>query len=257
VRVLVGIPSAGSPATPFAESLAALAFPKELTAIDRYVATGNFVPAQRELIVERAIATNADVLLMCDDDMILPNDAFTSLLSVLSANARCALAGALYYSRDGFRPMVVSDWDPLDTTTAIIPAFERAPVEVGGVGFGCVAIRIDAVRELEPPYFASHVYLEPRLGKARVCDEDYLFCHRLRGRSWSVVLHAGVRAGHYDRATNTTHPLEWEPLERTRVPRIAAIQDGVVQLIPAAENAVPSRGEYHQRVSLEYITPKE
>jgi len=254
LKILLGIPSGGSPALPFIESLAAVEFPAAMTAFDRCVVTGNFVPAQRELIVARALAGNADVLVMCDDDMVLPPDAITALVDVLLANPRCALAGALYYSRDGSRPMVVSQWDPHDTTTAIIPAFDRAPVDVGGVGFGCVAVRMDAVREFEPLYFSAHVFIEPGAGVVRVCDEDYLFCHRLGSRGWSVTLHPGVRAGHFDRATKVTHPTTWEPPELTREPRMAAMRDGELRLIPVQE--APSRGEFHQRADVEYLSPK-
>jgi hypothetical protein len=254
MKLLLGIPSAGSPAQPFLDSLASLTFPADM-AFDRHVVTGNFVPAQRELIVARALETGVDVLVMCDDDMVLPRDALTSLIGVLNAQPRCALAGALYYSRDGFRPMIVGDWDPHDTTTAIVPAFGTSPIDVDGVGFGCVAIRMDAVRELEPLYFSAHVFLEAGAGRVRVCNEDYLFCHRLRESDWRVMLHPGVRAGHYDRATNVTQPLEWESLDTTKIARMAAIQDGALRLVPVAPDS-PSRGEAHRRADIEYLSPK-
>ena len=253
MNVLIGIPSGGSPTPPFLASLAALTLPPGAT-FDRCIVTGNFVPAQRELIVTRALERKADVLVMCDDDMILPPDAIVALTDLLAANPRCALAGALYYSRDGFRPMVVSAWNPHDTTTAVIPPFDRTPIEVDGVGFGCVVVRMDAVRELEPLYFSAHVFLEPGAGNVRVCNEDYLFCHRLRSRGWGVMLHPSVRAGHYDRATQTTQPLEWESSQRSLQTRMAAIVDGKLQLVPAGD--APSRGERHQRADIEYLSPE-
>jgi hypothetical protein len=252
--MLIGVPSAGSPAPPFIESLAGIALPPSVTAVDRAVITGNFVPAQRELIVARALAAGADLLVMCDDDMVLPADSITSLADVLASDPRCALAGALYYSRDGFRPMIVSEWNPQDTTTAVIPPFDRTPISVDGVGFGCVVIRMAAVRELEPLYFSAHVFVQPGAGNVRVCNEDYLFCHRLRARGWNVTLHPGVRAGHYDRATKTIQPTQWESSEATLQKRMAAIQDGELRLVPAHD--APSRGEHHQRADIEYLSPK-
>lgn len=252
--MLIGVPSAGSPAPPFIESLAAIQLPANVTAVDQAVITGNFVPAQRELIVARSLAASVDYVLMCDDDMVVPPGAVTALLDVLVANPRCAVAGALYYSRDGFRPMIVSEWDPQDTTAAVIPPFDRTPIVVDGVGFGCVVVRMNAVRELEPLYFSAHVFVEPGAGKVRVCNEDYLFCHRVRSRGWDVVLHPGVRAGHYDRTTNTIQPERWEPPEVTLQARMAAIRDGELRLIPVER--VPSRGEYHQRADVEYLSPK-
>ena len=150
MKLLLGIPSAGSPVAPFLESVAQLRLPPSVTVLERVLMTGNFVPAQRDLIVERALERNADVLIMCDDDMVLSPNALVDLCALLEADARNALAGALYYSRDSFRPMVVDRWDENDTRTAVIPAFDREPVPVDGVGFGCVALRVSALRELMP-----------------------------------------------------------------------------------------------------------
>lgn len=253
MKILLGIPTGGTPATPFLQSLEHLVLPEATTAFERYVVTGNFVPAQRELIVAKAIAVGADILVMVDDDMVLPADALQRLAATLESQPRCGLVGALYYSRDGFRPMAVDNWDPDDTTTATIPAFTDVPVPVAGIGFGCVAIRMEALAEFEPLYFAAHVFVEPRTARVRVCDEDYLFCHRLRSRNWNVILDAGVRCGHYDRASNIIHPLIWEPSDITNARRIAVLQNGSPQLVPAQE--APSRGEYHLHVDLDYVTP--
>ncbi len=254
MRILLGIPSYGSPAPPFLESIAALALPAGTVAFESFTVTGNFVPAQRELIVERALADRADFLVMCDDDMVLPREALVALLEVMHARARCALAGALYYSRDGFRPMAVDDWDPSDTTTATVPAFGTQPVPVAGVGFGCVVLRMDAVRELAPLYFAAHVYVEPSAARVRVCDEDYLFGHRLRKNGWEVVLHAGLRCGHYDRERGRTMPDAWEPPEVTGRKRMAVMVNGKPELVPLSD--LPPRGEYHRAASVEYVSPK-
>jgi GT2 family glycosyltransferase len=214
---------------------------------------GNFVPAQRELLVERALATNADVLVMCDDDMVLAPDAVTRLYARLVERPRCALAGALYYSRDGFRPMVVDEWEPSDTTSAVIPAFDdRTPVSVGGVGFGCVVVRVDAIRELAPPYFPAHVFMQRAAGTVRVCDEDYLFCHRLRSKGWDVVLDPGVRCGHFDRSTSRTMPLAWETPATTNRARMAVVVDGAPQLI-AADRSLGRAPEHQVRAAIDYL----
>jgi hypothetical protein len=252
--MLIGIPSYGSPAEPFLASLAALTLPPGVGAIDHFVVTGNFVPAQRELIVGRALAAGVDVLLMCDDDMVLPGDAAVHLVEVLAARPRCALAGSLYYSRDGYKPMVVEDWDPRDTTTATIPAFDREPVAVAGIGFGCVALRMAAVQELEPPYFGAHVFVEQAAARVRVCNEDYLFCHRLRERGWDVVLHAGVRSGHYDRGRGVVVSGEQEPDAITSVRRVAIERNGQFALVPLDGEIHETAGEFHQPLSIEYVS---
>jgi GT2 family glycosyltransferase len=252
LKLFLGIPSAGAPAAPFLQSLATLELPFGTQSFDRVVVTGNYIPAERDLIVERALERGADVLVMCDDDIVLPRDALVRLWATLTANPGAALAGALYYSRDGFRPMVVDRWNERDTRTAVIPAFDRDPVPVDGVGFGCVAMRVSVLHELQPPYFAAHVFVERAAGRVRVCDEDYLFCARLRRAGFGVLLDPGVRCGHYDRLNSTTVPAAWEPPEVTRRVRIAALVNGQPMLIEASEGQarVP---ESHVRADVEYI----
>ena len=252
LKLFLGIPSAGTPAAPFVESLAKLVLPPALEHFARGTVTGNFIPAERDLLVERALDAGADILVMCDDDMVLPSDAITRLCATLESNERAAVAGALYYSRDGFRPMAVTGWDEHDTRTGLVPAFDREPVAVDGVGFGCVAIRTSAVREMMPPYFASHVFIERGAGRVRICDEDYLFCARVRRAGWLVLLDPGVRCGHYNRATDTVMPTVWEPPEVTSRERMAVLVDGRPALVDAAESqgSVP---ETHVHADVAYI----
>jgi hypothetical protein len=252
VKLLLGIPSAGAPAAPFLESLGKIALPADATSVERAVITGNFVPAQRDLLVERALERGVDVLVMCDDDMVLPADAIVRLCATLARYEDAALAGALYYSRDGFRPMTVDRWNPEDTRTAVIPAFDRDPVAVDGVGFGCVAVKASALQALAPPYFSAHVFIERTAGRVRVCDEDYLFCARLRAAGWRVLLDPAVRCGHYDRGSQTTAPRAWEPAAVTSRERMAAIVDGRPQLVHPVTDA-PGTPETHVTTEIDYV----
>ncbi len=253
MKLFLGIPSAGSPAKPFLASLARIALPPNAESVERAVVTGNFVPAQRDLLVERAMAAGADVLVMCDDDMVLPPDALVRLCATLERDPLAGLAGALYYSRDGFRPMAVAGWDARDTRGAVIPAFDAEPVEVDGVGFGCVAIRMRAIEAFAPPYFSAHVFLERAAGRARVCDEDYLFCARLLANGSRVLLDPGVRCGHYDRASGNVYPLQWEPASITARARGAAREAGVPARVDAARAPASRTAETHVSASLEYL----
>ena len=207
MKLLIGIPTSGQPAQPFLDALAGLVLPASVTAADRLVWTGNFVAVQREMIARDAVARGVELLAMIDDDIVLPPDALVRLIGALEAEPQAAVAGALYYSRDSARPMAVSRWTSGDTTSAAIPAFagDRV-VAVDGIGFGCVVVRVAALRALALPYFAAHAYVDARARIVRQCDEDYLLCERLRGAGWRVLLDAGVRAGHYDRGTGTTAP---------------------------------------------------
>lgn len=254
MRLFLGLPTAGSPTSHFLESLTKLEPPPNCAAIERAIARGNYVPAERELLAREALEGGFDVLVMIDDDIVMPADALVRLCAVLEGDPSVGVAGALYYSRDGLRPMAVSRWSSQDTTSATVPAFAHEPVEVGGVGFGCVAIRLGALAKLARPYFGAQIFIERALRQARVCNEDYLFCERLRRLEQRVVLHAGVRCGHVERSTQTIVPARWEDEERTRLERMV-VQDpaGTYRLVPY-EPAAARAGELHERAFLDYIT---
>lgn len=253
MNLVIGIPTAGSPAKPFLESFRNLTLPDAITGIDQITVTGNFAPAQRELVARHALRLNADYLLMVDDDIVLPQDAVVQLLSVFETDERCGVAGGLYYARDGIRPMAVANWDPADTTTAYTPAFAGGPVTVDGVGFGCVLIKCDLLKILVEPYFAAQVFLEESLRRVRVCNEDYLFCHRAKTRGFATYLHAGVRLGHYDRASGMTLPLQWESSEQSNSKRMAVLRPDGTYALEALDESMPRIAERHVRGSLDYI----
>ena len=211
MKLLIGIPTSGQPARPFLDALAALHMPASVTGAERVVWSGNFVPVQREMIVRDALARGCDFVAMIDDDIVAPPDALERLLGALADDPQAAAAGALYYSRDGARPMAVTRWTSSDTTGAAIPPFSSSTVtSIDGVGFGFVVLRTAALAALAQPYFAAHIFVDEGKRIVRQCDEDYLLCERLRGAGWRVLLHGGVRVGHFDRGSGTTAPERWE-----------------------------------------------
>lgn len=252
MNLVIGIPTAGNPAQPFIDSLKTLTFPGSITGFDNISVTGNFVPAQRELLARHAIRVKADYLLMIDDDIVVPPDAIASFLSVLGSDDRAGIVGGLYYARDGIRPMAVANWKPLDTTSAYTPAFAHDPVAVDGVGFGCVMVKCAVFRALDEPYFSAQVFLEESQRRVRVCNEDYLFCRRAAQAGFTTYLHAGVRLGHHDRASGKTFPIEWESDEATNQPRMGVMREGAFSMAPLNEN-VPRIDERHVQASLDYI----
>ena len=253
MKLLLAIPTAGSPAEPFLASLAALQLPESCTAIERYVVTGNYVPAARELIVRQALERSVDLLAMIDDDMVLPPDALVALLAALDDDPALALVGGLYYSRDGLRPMAADPWRSSDTREGAIPAFADRPVRVDAVGFGCVLMRASALRQLEPPFIGAHIYVEESRARVRICNEDYLLCERLRAAGYGIALHGGVRCGHYDRATRTVLPQSWEPPEATAEPRMMVVEPGPRYRLVPYDPHVPLASERQEAARLTYL----
>ncbi len=255
VKLLIGIPTNGQPTRPFLDSLRELTLPAGVDEADRVVWTGNLVAAQREMIAREAVDRGADLLAMIDDDIVTPPDALVRLVEALEAHPQAAVAGALYYSRDSARPMAVARWDSRDTTSAAIPAYAGTTVaRVDGVGFGCVVVRIAALRALSLPYFAAHAFIDRASRVVRQCDEDYLLCERMRAAGWQVLLHAGVRVGHYDRATQTTAPAHWETDAETDRLRMIVLEPGGTRLVPF-DDTVPRDAERHEPIEMTLLFP--
>ncbi len=253
-RVLLGVASSGKPAAPFIEGLAKLRLPANAAPLQRSVAVGNYIPAQRELIMGDAIAEGFDYLFFVDDDIVLPETALEMLLETAEADPSAAVVGGLYYSRDSARPVTVAAWSSSDTSTAHIPAFTSTSTGiVDGVGFGCALLRVSVAAALTAPYFPAHVYIERLARRARQCDEDYLYCERVRGAGNVVRLDARVRCAHYDRASDSVAPLRWESDAETGVPRMIVSEGGSVRLVPLDESA-PRIVERHARADITYIT---
>ncbi len=257
MRLLLGIPTQGHPTQPFLTSLATLAMPPNVVAFDRATVTGNFVPAQRELLVRRAIAAGADVLAMVDDDMVLPPDALVQLCDELERDPQTALVGALYYSRDGLRPMAANGWQRTDTRRGYIPAFANDARPVDAVGFGCVVVRVSALATLARPIFHAQVFLEEHAGRARVCNEDYLLCERLRHAGFVVRLHAGVRCGHYDRASDRVQPAAWEDRTQTDRARMMVVRAGPHFTLVDYDPTQPIANETCESGALDYLFASE
>jgi glycosyl transferase family 2 len=257
LNLLIGIPTGGQPTRPFLDALRELQLPANLTDAGRLVWTGNSVAIQREMIAREAVARGADLLAMIDDDIIVPPDALLRLIAALEADPGAALAGGLYYSRDSARPIAVSRWDSSDTTSAAIPAFAGENVAVvDGVGFGCTVLRVAPLRAFSEPYFAAQVYVDFESRTARQCNEDYLYCERVRRAGWRVLLHAGVRLGHYDRASDKTAPAQWESDAETDRLRMIVRQDGGTKLVPF-DDTLPRAAERQERFETTIVTAGE
>jgi len=227
--------------------------PHSTTAFDRITIVGNFIPGQRELAARRAIGMNADVLVMLDDDMILPPDALMGIVDALATDPQLAVVGALYYSRDGLHPMAADHWNSRDTTSAAIPAYANTLTYCDVVGFGCVAIRVNALRSIPPPYFNTQVYVEEQAARVRICNEDYLFCEEIRRSGWLVALHAGVRCKHYDRVSSIAYPREWEDSLTTSIERMIVVDPGPSYRIVPYDTTQGTKRERHQAANIDYI----
>jgi hypothetical protein len=187
MRLFLAILSPSAPAPPFLESTKKLRLPKG-TVTMHSVVTGDFAPAQREILFAQALDWGADYILALDDDIALHENTLLALNDAMSKNENAGIVGAVSLTRGELQPMVRGTWDPANP----------APTPVDGVGFACALIRASILPAFERPYFASQVFLDTSAGRAFARNEDYLFCERVRTAGYGVLLHAGVRVARLD-----------------------------------------------------------
>jgi len=253
MKIILGIPSAYTMSKPFLGSLSTLRLPPECSFFDRTVYFGNYIPAQREMILREALERDFDYLLMIDDDVVVPPHAVERLVAIAKADPQTAVVGGLYYSRDGLKPMAVEDWSSSSTSTAAVPAFDSTSSNaVSGVGFGCVLIDLAKVGSLERPYFSPQIYIEKDAHRVRLCNEDYRFCERMIEAGYTVRLAGDVRCGHYERTTDEVMPRTWEPDATTNRRRMIVSEDGIEKLVPFDANT-PVAAERHESATIQYL----
>lgn len=253
MKLLLGIPTANDMTKPFLSSLGGLTLPEDCVQFERTVYVGNYVPAQREMIVREAIEGGFDYVVMIDDDIVVPPHALNTLIAIAQADEQTAVVGALYYSRDGKKPMAVDNWHSASTSTAAIPAFTSSSTSpVSGVGFGCVLIDVAKAAELERPFFSPQIFIERASRQVRLCNEDYRFCERMTEAGYRVRLAANVRCGHYERKTDTVMPVAWEADALTGMQRMIVVESGKERLV-AFNAGIAVASERHEVASVDYL----
>lgn len=192
-KILIGVPGFAGIVPEAQESFARMIFrcgrdlPQYDFALEIVVKREQF--RARNQLVDAAIASGCDYLLMLDDDMIVPPDLVARLL----AHDKDVI-GALYWQRGGaFHPVLMhaaqqptgefiarfyAPFDPVITQ----PGLHAVDV----IGGGCMLFKVDIFRKLTPPYF----WWEDRLGT------DIAICTRLKDAGVQIWVDTSIELGH-------------------------------------------------------------
>jgi len=216
MRLFLAILTQLGPVKPFLDSVSKLQLPPGSVSMHSIV-TGDFAPAQREILFAQALDWGAEYILTLDDDVVLPPTAALALGEVIRNDAAAGIIGALTYARTDGQPAVRGAWDPANP----------APQPVETVGLGCAMIRASILRGMERPLFSAQVELDMSEGRATLGGDDERFCERVRQGGYSVLLNPGLRVGRFNRATNTL-----EPPQPKRIPGAQRIQHADVTYGP-------------------------
>ena len=169
---------------------------------------GYGVAMARNRMASDALDGGYDWLLMVDNDVSLPQDALTDLMS---HDVPVALGWYLNrYARGGGRMSClyrdVEAWEAYDAATLfrMANAGQRL-VRVRGGGMGCALVRADVFRRLPFPWFRWDDYGRPERRVASAYDavdgiaatgEDIAFCDLLRDHGIPMHADPRVACGH-------------------------------------------------------------
>lgn len=153
----------------------------------------------RGRVFSEFLATDADAVLMLDDDIVWRPEDVDRLLEVPGGNV---VVGGVYVKRRPEGGLVF-----LGPLGEMCPGVSEA-VSVRGVGGGMMLVWRDALVEAcafgDVEWYGARCARWPGVCRQMVVDgdylsEDYAFCERVRRVGGRVYLHRGVRLGHVGR----------------------------------------------------------
>ena len=245
-RILLGIASGGSPTQPFIEALGRLRLPAGVPTLERSVAFGNYIPAQRELIMHDALDGGYDYLFFVDDDIVLPSDALERLLETIEARSadrgrRRALLQPRRGAADRRRRLGLERH-----LHRVRPGRSRRrrsspSTASASAARSCASRRRASSRRRT---FRRTSTSSARRASRGSATRTICYCERVRKHGYTVRLDARVRCGHYDRQRKIAFPQTWEPDEVTGTARMIVAGPQRPQLVPFDPSAPRIREEH-------------
>lgn len=146
-----------------------------------------------------AVLNNCDYLVFLDDDVLIPDGAIPNLIKRMEATGAKIGAGLVYVRGYPFEPMAFKE------ITAQLENGEEAKglthltyqeiddklgeaIECEAIGFSLAAIKVDLLKEMEPPYFIT----------GPNCTEDVYFCIKARKHfpDVKIILDTAIECTH-------------------------------------------------------------
>ena len=163
-------------------------------------AIGSSISRNRNTIAEQALTAGAELIWYVDDDQLFPLD---TLLKLLARNV--SVVSGLYLQRD--LPYVPHMYDREEENGAVYPthlvAGDAGLKSVLATGAGCLLVRTEVLKQLEPPYW--------RLGQnggptgTDQWGDDIDFCRRVREKGFTIWCDLDVPVGHF--TTGVVYPV--------------------------------------------------
>lgn len=139
-----------------------------------------YVDFNRNIIARDALQKNADYMFWLDSDMVVEGDAILRLME----HDKDIVSGLYFKKRDLDPVMYVRRGD----LYASPREWEKTIFRVDAVGMGCVLIKSDVFRSIEPPWFVYDV----RKNKG----EYIYFCEKAREAGYDIWVDPSVLPTH-------------------------------------------------------------
>lgn len=162
-----------------------------------WYSTGRILTAfARERLVDEAIKTKCDYMLMIDNDMLLPPEYIKKMFENLQKHPEIDILAPLAFMRNSpHYPVIFKCTEGYDGNRGVAyyvnEVVKNYPkdqlIECDAVGFGSVLINMRILKKMEPPYFMS----------TTGSGEDIWFCNQARKYANArIFVDTRIKLGH-------------------------------------------------------------
>lgn len=159
----------------------------------------------RNTLVQRAVYNNFSHILLIDDDMLVPADIVQRLLSYNEP-----IIGANYtkkvFTLESIATATLPDDKYIYSVKSVEPVEnDLTPMNISGMGLGCVLIETDIFKKIEPPWFKFEYDAEGKI----TMGEDMFFFRKTKEYGFNPKIIPGLCCAHVDFKTGKIYGPEW------------------------------------------------
>lgn len=217
IGVVIGIPARGRVRIEWSVMYRSLQSPVNGSMCTKTVINAPVAEA-REAVAKWAIEHKAKYLFFLDDDVLVPNNGLRRLIYYLDNNPEVDLVSGVYVTKTNPEALPPDQPEPL-----IFGGKRGRPgaywdwkldemFPIWGCGMGCCLIRVEALADIEPPFFAWEETVDGL--DAYGMGEDMYFCGKLLDAGKTLMCDGGLLCGHIDtKGRIHSMPIESKPIQ--------------------------------------------
>jgi len=223
--LVVGVPFSGKPLPP-SQTLCFTNFITQLPMnynMRQYHTQGAPIDEARNFFAQNALECGAKYLFFWDEDVVVPSYIMRQLIYRMEHNPEIGMVGGVYCQK--VEPVI-------NCAPMVFRGHGQGPYwkwrvgdffEVDAIGTGASMIRVEALKDIEKPWFKTEKNYDSWLDgvpKGEEWTEDLWFCHRLKEtKKWKIYADGSLVCGHMDLDTRKVYglPPDSYPMRRMGV----------------------------------------